>query len=105
MILELYLDTTELTQNQILVLVDGPRRDRVDIGGTGRARKTILLESWMLTLQYVISFMRFAFIPYSHIFTTNHKMLSYILIGLRTLILRPIYLLFIKNLSFFFALS
>ncbi|RUO95735.1 autophagy-related protein 13, partial [Jimgerdemannia flammicorona] len=66
MIIELYLDTSELTQSQVLVVIDETmRRNRVDLagsgsggsfvggrhgGGDGYGQRSILLESWMLNL-------------------------------------------------------
>ncbi|KAI1316260.1 autophagy protein 13 [Mortierella claussenii] len=61
MLVELLLDTSELSQNQMLVLVDeNNRKNRVDLTGSnsvastpmgpGRARRNIILESWSLTL-------------------------------------------------------
>lgn len=71
MIIELYLDTSELTQSQILVVTDETmRRNRVDLAGPGsrapfvggrygggnggnggHGQRSILLESWALTLK------------------------------------------------------
>ncbi|KAG0342077.1 autophagy protein 13 [Podila horticola] len=58
MLVELMLDTSELSHNQMLVLVDETnRKNRVDIGssiastpGQPRTRRNIILESWSLTL-------------------------------------------------------
>lgn len=58
MLVELMLDTSELSHNQMLVLVDETnRKNRVDIGssiastpGQPRIRRNIILESWSLTL-------------------------------------------------------
>ncbi|KAG0348533.1 autophagy protein 13, partial [Podila humilis] len=59
MLVELMLDTSELSHNQMLVLVDeNNRKNRVDIGssltstpiGHPRTRRNIILESWSLTL-------------------------------------------------------
>ncbi|KAF8955899.1 autophagy protein 13, partial [Entomortierella lignicola] len=61
MLVELFLDTSELSSNQMLVLMDdNNRKNKVDITGPssvsstplgqGRARKNIILESWSLTL-------------------------------------------------------
>jgi len=62
MTVELLLDTSELSSNQILVLMDGDnRKTKVDISGSTlgpetpmgqpRTRKNIILESWSLTLR------------------------------------------------------
>ncbi|KAK3813275.1 MAG: autophagy-related protein 13-domain-containing protein [Benniella sp.] len=64
MTVELLLDTSELSSNQILVLMDGDnRKTKVDISGSTlgpetpmgqpRTRKNIILESWSLTLSNV----------------------------------------------------
>lgn len=58
MLVELMLDTSELSHNQMLVLVDeNNRKSRVDVGssmastpGQPRTRRNIILESWSLTL-------------------------------------------------------
>ncbi|KAF9935602.1 autophagy protein 13, partial [Modicella reniformis] len=64
MLVELLLDTTELSSNQMLVLMDEDnRKNRVDISGSSsapetplgqpRTRRNIILESWSLTLSNV----------------------------------------------------
>ncbi|KAF9125439.1 autophagy protein 13 [Mortierella sp. 14UC] len=63
MLVELFLDTSELSTNQVLVLLDeNNRKSRVDLSGTGlhsaastplgqgRIRRNIILESWSLNL-------------------------------------------------------
>ncbi|KAG0212237.1 autophagy protein 13 [Mortierella sp. NVP41] len=63
MLVELFLDTSELSSNQMLVLMDeNNRKNRVDVSGAGinstvstpqgqgRTRKNIILESWSLNL-------------------------------------------------------
>ncbi|KAF9419305.1 autophagy protein 13 [Podila epigama] len=60
MLVELMLDTSELSHTQMLVLVDeNNRKNRVDVGsstastplgGQMRTRRNIILESWSLTL-------------------------------------------------------
>ncbi|KAG0365671.1 autophagy protein 13 [Mortierella sp. AD032] len=63
MLVELFLDTSELSSNQVLVLLDeNNRKSRVDLSGTGlhsvastplgqgRIRRNIILESWSLNL-------------------------------------------------------
>ncbi|KAF9994164.1 autophagy protein 13 [Entomortierella chlamydospora] len=61
MLVELLLDTSELSPNQMLVLVDdNNRKNKIDITGPsstastplgqGRTRRNIILESWSLTL-------------------------------------------------------
>ncbi|KAK3839436.1 MAG: autophagy-related protein 13-domain-containing protein [Linnemannia elongata] len=63
MLVELFLDTSELSSNQVLVLLDETnRKNRVDLSGTGlhsvastplgqgRIRRNIILESWSLNL-------------------------------------------------------
>ncbi|KAF9111506.1 autophagy protein 13 [Mortierella sp. AM989] len=60
MLVELLLDTSELSSNQMLVLVDENRKFKVDITGPSsaastplgqaRTRRNIILESWSLTL-------------------------------------------------------
>lgn len=65
MLVELFLDTSELSSNQVLVLLDETnRKNRVDLSGTGlhsvaspplgqgRIRRNIILESWSLNLRY-----------------------------------------------------
>jgi hypothetical protein len=58
MIIEFFLDTSELPKNKILVITDEmSRRNRVDIHSScenedGKS-KNILLESWQLTLRYI----------------------------------------------------
>ncbi|KAF8946244.1 autophagy protein 13 [Haplosporangium gracile] len=63
MLVELFLDTSELSSNQVLVLLDETnRKNRVDLSGMGlhsvastplgqgRIRRNIILESWSLNL-------------------------------------------------------
>ncbi|KAG0268842.1 autophagy protein 13, partial [Linnemannia exigua] len=63
MLVELFLDTSELSSNQVLVLLDeNNRKSRIDLSGTGlhsaastplgqgRIRRNIILESWSLNL-------------------------------------------------------
>ncbi|CAG8743291.1 12635_t:CDS:2, partial [Acaulospora morrowiae] len=55
MTIEFYLDTSDLTKNQVLVLTDETlRRRRIDsiILGGDRATKNIMLERWQLSLSY-----------------------------------------------------
>ncbi|KAF9969497.1 autophagy protein 13 [Actinomortierella ambigua] len=67
MVVELFLDTSEMSPNQVLVLIDeNNQKNRIDIHGNGnsglgslhpyhrqqhqKTRKNILIESWSLTL-------------------------------------------------------
>jgi hypothetical protein len=63
MLVELFLDTSEMSSNEVLVLLDETKRkNRVDLSGTGlhsagstplgqgRTRRNIILESWSLNL-------------------------------------------------------
>ena len=57
MIIEFFLDTSELPKNKILVITDEIRRRKVDVHNSGENEdgktKNILLESWQLTLRYL----------------------------------------------------
>src|ERR1700731_4773215 len=58
--IDIFLDVSELSQNQILVVVDETfRRNRIDLAsstsssGSRSVINRILLESWTLTLKYI----------------------------------------------------
>jgi hypothetical protein len=66
--IDIFLDVSELAQNQILVVVDETlRRNRVDLSSStsssnsGSGVDRILLETWILTLKYVFMRQDFAF--------------------------------------------
>ena len=56
MIIEFFLETSELPKNKILVITDEIRRRKVDVHNSGENEggKNILLESWQLTLRYFL---------------------------------------------------
>jgi hypothetical protein len=53
MVIEFFLDTSQLPKNKILVITDEIRRRKVDVHDSNEDGKTknILLESWQLTLR------------------------------------------------------
>jgi hypothetical protein len=56
MIINIYLDTSKLTQNQALIVIDDNlRRNKVNLGpnesGHGYSVRRILIETWVLTLK------------------------------------------------------
>lgn len=56
MIINIYLDTSKLTQNQALIVIDDNlRRNKVNLGpnesGQGYSVRRILIETWVLTLK------------------------------------------------------